>query len=479
MYNESIIPAKKGLTVLAGDTALHSRYDPAAEAAKYIDSLDLKPYKYFVLLEPGLGYLAASLKNKFPPSTVISLHCSSFFKSGTLSWNPSSGGTLDNFLEIVFSDADASDIKIIEWKPSINAYGKACLELASAAVECIRRINAGRKTVRAFGKRWVKNAINNISLLNRIIKIKQGSMPVLVCAAGPSLGDSINYITAWKNSPSPPFIIAVSSAAPALLYNGITPDSIITTDGGSWANFHLYECFRHCGNNAAVKPVIASSLTAILPSQINDFPALIIRDGSIWQDVLLQAAGILQYSPGFPQRGTVSASALDTAYFLSNGEIYICGMDLSHRDLLTHTRPHAFEKIPEQKQCRKNPYYSQIFEREETIRSSGSHDIYAAWFTSHLASFPRLHTLGESKYGIPSGKPPKNKPVEKVQFTVHGINNKLSKIHCIEVLQNAMDNSPVAEKLGRELAELLLPGKPAESIKTSEIKKALMELTDG
>ena len=479
LNNESIIPAKTGYTVLSGDKVLHSRYDPAAEAEKYIDSLDLKPFKYFILLEPGLGYLADSLKNRFPQSMIISLHCSSFFKNRDFSWNPSFSETLEDFLEHILSDADASEIKIIDWKPSINIYGKSCLDLALKTVECVKRISAGRKTVKVFGKRWIKNAIKNISMLKNIVIIKPSTMPVLVCAAGPSLNDSITNITNWKNSWTLPVILSVSSASTALLYNGIMPNSIVTTDGGAWANFHLFEYFRSYKNTLDEKPVIASALIAALPSQAKDYPVQIIRDGSLWQDLLLKAAGILQYSFVFPQRGTVSVSALDMAFFLSKGEIYICGMDLSHQDLLTHVRPYAFEKFLEQKQSRKKPLYSQIFEREDIIRSSGSHDIYASWFKSHLSLFPRLYAFGESKYGIPAGKPDSNK-TKNILCKKKCVINSINKKRAVYVLNNALDDPLTKDQLGKELAELLFGEKPAENKNcTNELKKILLELADG
>ena len=493
-FNENLIQAKKGFTVQVGELTLHSRYDPAAEAEKYIDSLLLKTYKYFILLEPGLNYLAYSLKEKFPGSIIISLHCSSFydkqnsylkntissfFSAQELFWTPASIEPLEDFLERELFDVDAADIKLIDWKPSVNAYGKVCLDLTSVTVECIRRISAGRKTVRNFGKRWFKNALSNMELVKNNVIIQKGSMQVLVCAAGPSLEGSLGEIGTWKKSNTPPFIIAVSSAVPALLYHGIKPDIIITTDGGSWAGFHLIECFRQCEKTSGEKPVIAAALTAALPSQAGNYPVVFLGDGSLWQDFLLKAAKLATLA--FPQRGTVSVSALDLAFYITSGNVYICGMDLSHRDLLTHARPYAFEVFPEQKQYRKTPLYSQVFERENMIRRSGSHGIYASWFTSHRSLFSdRLYIVGESQFGIPSGKPAADDSGTKVQFTVQNVNNKNTKKGFINVLCNSLKNPLIKDQLCKELGELLLPDLlPEDRIFTDEIRKALLELIDG
>jgi hypothetical protein len=467
---EFLVNAKNGYTILAEKTALHSRYDPESEAEKFIDTLYLAPYKIFILLEPGLNYLSSVLIKKYPFSKIISLHCSSFFnkenlllkkisiefsKKNNFTWNPSSDETLEDFLEKALAGADAADIKLIEWKPSINIYGKSCFDLTSRTVECIRCINAGRKTVSIFGKRWLKNALHNLEFLQNTITAAPGSKQIIVCAAGPGLEDSIDKIKELKKREYPPLIISVSSAGTALINKGIIPDIIITSDGGSWARFHLTECFRQYIKLINKKPVIVSSLTAMLPSQIKNDPVMIIRDGSLWQDLLLQTAGI--FSPAFPQRGTVSISALDLAFYLSKGNIYASGFDFAHRDLLTHARPYAFEKILEQQQCRKNPVYSQLFKREEMIRNSGSHNIYESWFTNHLCLFPdRLFFLGKSKFGIPHGDPFQDIKNKNINYL---INNKkaVNKEYLIEILINALENPQTKNQIGKELGELLLP----------------------
>ncbi|MCL1929046.1 MAG: DUF115 domain-containing protein [Treponema sp.] len=477
-FNEKLIIAKNDFTVKVGEITIHSIYNPKAEAEKYIDSLNLKPYKYFILIEPGLNYLAFSLKNKFSASQIISLHCSSFFSDNELSWNPASAETLEDFLERLLFNTDASEVKLIDWKPSVNAYGKACLDLISVTVELIKRVSAGRKTIQNFGKRWFKNALNNMELINNTVFVKTGSMQILVCASGPSLEDSINDIFLWKKKSPSLFIIAVSSAAPVLLFNGIKPDIVITTDGGSWAGFHLIEFIRHCKYNIGERPYISAALTANLPSHIDNYPVIVLRDGSLWQNILLQQAGY--FSLEFPQRGTVSVSALDFAFYLTTGNVYICGMDFSHRDLLTHARPYAFEKISEQKQNRKNPLYSQFFERQNMIHHSGSHNIYASWFSTHLSSFDvRLYSVGKSIFKLPAGKPFLDDSGTRMHFAIQNKKKKTTKKDCIDILFNSIKNPLMTKQLEKELGELLLPDMlPESSNYSDEIVKVLLELSD-
>jgi hypothetical protein len=479
---ERLVPAKNGYTVYAGNTALHSQYNPRLEAEKYAASLDLeKPFRYFILIEPGLGYLGSVLRRQFPQSTVITLHCSAFFadkKLGELcgepednssgsSWNPLSTEGLEAFLERTITGAGASAIRLIEWRPSVNAYGKACLELAGRTVECVRRINAGAVTVRNFGRRWLKNALRNLALFLRPVEVQKGTGAVVICAAGPGLEDALDRIARWKRSSPSLLVIAVSSAAPALLYRGIPPDVVAATDGGGWALFHLYESLRsYNGLPSGDEAILAAGLSAALPSQAGTTPVLAMGDGTLWQELLLVSRKLPFLR--FPQRGTVSASALDLALALSTGNVYLAGLDLAHRDLKTHVRPHAFETLMDRSSCRFRPLYSQAFEREGIISASGSQGIYASWFKTYLCSFPkRIFTLGGgTELGIPfcpelpGGSGTEKTPSFRSRTERTG---NYTTAQGVSILLKALDDPLMSGPLSKELGELLVPGIPAEN----------------
>lgn len=491
---ERLVPAKNGYTVYAGDTALHSRYNPRLEAEKYAASLKLENvYRYFILMEPGLDYLGSVLRRQFPRAAVITLHCSAFFAdkklrslcggegeggSSGLSWNPLCGEGLEAFLERTVT-ADARTIRLIEWRPSVHAYGKAYLDLAGRTVECVRRINAGAVTVRNFGRRWLKNALRNLPLFLRPVKVRRGTGAVVVCAAGPSLEDSLDLIIRWRaSSPSLP-VIAVSSAVPALLHRGITPDLVIATDGGGWALFHLYGSFR--SDEGGAQFVLTAGLSAALPSQTEKSRVLILCDGTFWQELLL---GSRYPFLRLPQRGTVSASALDLALSVSTGNVYLAGLDLTHRDLRTHARPYTFETAMDRSSCRFKPFYSRAFEREGILRSSGSQDIYAAWFKTCLDSFPkRIFTLGGGRDlgippcpGIPAPAETEGEPPVFIPFPATGAEPRQG----VPVLLEALNDPRLAARLSKELGELLIPGVPVESGGFSDtLRNELLDLRYG
>jgi hypothetical protein len=496
---ESLLPTRSGsYTVCCDGMALHSRYDPAQEAEKYLASLGLageSHYRFFILIEPGLGYLIPLLQKNHPRTKIIVLHCSGFYasqaarealapgieKARVSEWIPGDG-ELSDFLEGEIPDTEAGDIKLIEWRPSFTAYGKKCLDILSAAAAFLKRMDANTRTVRGFGRRWLRNSLRNLDIIRRTAGVVRGNSPIVVCAAGPSLEDSLPLIAEWQKFPSPPLIFAVSSSVSALYGAGIEPDMVISTDGGAWASLHLFACVRKVGDTLTDNgglprkmPVIASGLSAALPSQLEDIPLLLFCDG-LWQQFLLRSLGIPFLN--FPMRGTVSAAALDLALYISGGPIFIAGLDLGCRDIVTHARPYAFDRLWEEGAGRCTPFYTQQFVRAFMIEHSGNHEVYASWFKEQLGKYPRrLYALGPNQRDqqkipaldvpqIPPGLLPRQRgdscdilqPKEPSSLVLESGLPGMGKNRAITLLTGALNDPLLGSQLQKELGELLFPG---------------------
>ncbi|MDR0998742.1 MAG: DUF115 domain-containing protein, partial [Treponema sp.] len=338
---------------------LHSRYNPQAEAERYIDALALpQGIRYFILVEPGLGYTIPVLARRFPGARILALHAEdprlsgpAYQGTGSSVWSPESGVGLEEFLEREIPDTPASALRILEWRPSLNYYGERYLKILSAAAEFVKRSDANSRTVRNFGKRWFRNFLRNLRLLGNFPAFERLSLPALITGAGPSREEAIPQIRRLREEGC--FIIAPSSSVMALAAGGLVPDLILSTDGGGWALLHLYECLR------GAAPVIAASLGAALPSQCGGLPLLPLSDGSLWQRLVLETLGTPRLA--LPQRGTVTASALDLAFALGAKEACLAGMDLGIRDIRSHARPYSFDRLLAGQACRFRPEYSQAF----------------------------------------------------------------------------------------------------------------------
>jgi hypothetical protein len=390
-------------------SALHSRYNPHREAERYLSALSLPPQTCcFILIEPGQGYMIPILAERFPAARIIALHAEAAAGGNTpppdqnlskaAQWYPGGPLSAEEFLDrelnnFVFGNVES--IKIIEWQPSREFYGERYVALLAAAAAAIRRFDAERRTLKAFGRRWFRNFFKNLRLLRCFPLYRPLSLPVIVIGAGPSLEESLPLIGELIKQQSC-FIIASSSSVMALRRRNIAPDLVLSTDGGGWALLHLYELFRWTsGGRISPAMGIAASFFASLPSQCADLPLLGISDGSQWQTTILRGLDIPHTI--LPQRGTVTATALDLAFAISRGKVCLAGMDLDTKDIRTHARPYSFDRLWQEKASRINGEYGQHFFRQNSIAGGGSHKVYAEWFSAQLAGYPnRLCTLGDN-----------------------------------------------------------------------------------
>jgi len=486
---------------LSEDAAgLHSRYQPQLEADRYIKALDLRgDTDYFILIEPGLGYLIPALRQFRPESSIVVLHADNYFRvtadryPDVPVWFPDSGTGVQEFLEKTIPE-DAS-ARIIEWRPSLRIFGDKCLELVRESTEFIKRSEASRRTGAAFGKRWVRNFFRNLALVHQSIRYRTMDMPIVITGSGPSLEAALPQILAAREGV---FILAASSSLPALAAGGITPDMAISTDGGAWALLHLHACFR-MATPPARPLMLAYSLSAALPSQCAALPLLPLNDGTMWQSMALRSLGIP--SAFVPQRGTVTASALELALVLSSGSIFLAGMDLAIPDIRSHARPYGFDHLFYGAASRLRPVYSQHFTRSREIKAGGSHDVYAAWFKNKIASWPaRIFSLGGNHTVFESGLGKVQEEFFTTEYTeLHGgkddcrIKTPCSSVYSVvnnnfkimtlnssaeercgqaaEILIAALGNPQYAAALSGELAPLLFPSNP--TVPLDDIAEAL------
>ena len=482
--------------------SLHSRYNPQAEAERYVNKLSLsEKTRYYILIEPGLGYIVEPLKKKAPEAKIISLHVEkpanyqssaeaaalSDYSDGISIWYPETGITLLKFLEEKIPESEALKIQILEWRPALAVYGKAYLTLVEEAAYFIKCSCANVRTVAAFGARWFRNFFKNLDFLKEALYPTQGfplSLPLLVTGAGPGLEGVIPKIKE-EHCKRRIFILAASSSLMALEAQGIIPDMVISTDGSLWARFHLYGLFR--GRNGKV--CLAASLTATLPSQCGSLPVLVISDGSLWQKLVLE--GLKIPFVALPQRGTVTATALDLAFSLTGQKLFISGMDLVNQDIRSHARPYSFDRFVFESSGRMNPQYSQTYKRSSLLKTGGSYGVYASWFEKQLPLYPRhLYPIGNNNpvFGPPETgnfegllipeqakgnnvntkagdeKLPENFKTVKLNF-----NGRPSE-KAFHILERALNDPAYKTELGQELSSQLLPNQktatPGDLIET-------------
>jgi len=408
------------------------------------------------------------LREKFKDSKIIVLHVDKRFPEEEVPALYSiESAQVQAFLERELPEIDASMIKIIEWRPSMNYYKEKYVKLLSQTVEFIKRSEAEKRTTAAFGRRWIGNFFKNLKIINRTVLYKTADIPVIVTGSGPSLETAMPVIKKIQDNC---IIIAASSSIMALFKNGISAGIVIATDGGSWALRHIYPLFR-----TGMDSYLAVNLCAALPSQCGGKPFLILNDGSLWQNVILHELELP--SVIIPQRGTVTASAVELALALTSGGVFLAGTDLSVKDIRTHVRPYSFDYMFSCSADRFSPFYSKSFFRSVLMRDGGSMDIYAAWFKNQLTLWPkRIFSLAGGNDVFENAVPyeQKNKKESGLfkPVNVKGDPDKFCE-RALSALRYAMKNPEYALNIKLELSPLLFPGK--KDVTEKELETALLE----
>jgi hypothetical protein len=383
---------------------------------------------------------------------------------------------VQDFLEREVPETDAVNIKIIEWRPSMNFYRQAYVSLFSFAVDFIKRMDAGKRTTVVFGKKWVGNFFRNLGNVQKIILYKPMDAPVIITGSGPGLEKAMPAI---QKKQEECLIIAASSSVMALSHYGIRADIVMSTDGGGWALRHIYPFFRRSDNGVYNSAFFAVNLCAALPSQCGGIPMLIMNDGSFWQSIILHELSLP--SVIIQQKGTVTACAAELALELTSGNIFLAGMDLSVRDIRSHVRPYAFDHLLFDCASRLKPVYSQSFMRSNQIQEGGSLDIYAAWFKKQLASWPkRIFSLGHNE--VFENAPCEVKTAGKNTsgyFKAENTKDDPSNFRkrSAAALIAALKNGEYAANLKKELTTLLFPGE--KDITEQQIETAINEAAYG
>lgn len=478
--------------------ALHSRYNPVAEAERYINSLLLRDEATcFILIEPGLGYLIPFLRQKRPDARLIMLHAAApddalVPEAASIpAWSPEDDEPLQRFLENEVTVGSAG-IQVIEWRPALAVYGERYRGLLQETVEFIRGLDAGEQTLRQFGKRWFSNFFRNLRLLTRYAYLRSTlHAPVIVTGAGPSLESALSLIREQK-AQSPTLILAASSSTPSLLSVGLTPDFVISTDGGAWAQCHLYECLRDSiRTHTRASFILAVSMSAALPSQCAEVPLLLMSDKSQWQSLILRGLGLPFVS--LPQRGTVTASALDLAFCLTSSDVVISGTDLAVNDIRIHARPYSFERLLEEKASRFLPLYTQYFTRSRATVEGKSHEVYAAWFKAHIDSYSgRLYSLGKNSQVFSNAPAWTTRDrARKASAAQNAARNvweiaRFSRPEPVKagvslLLKTLSSDAAIGATIKRELVPLLFPDRPGnapwDTVSSSELTDAIRTLS--
>ena len=330
--------------------------------------------QYVVVTEPALSYCAQFFRKRFPAAVLVAVRYAPDFAEADKGW------------DIVF-DAGRSEVRLSDvlfdrlgeeglcsalfasWQPSARAFPE---KDAAVWQEIKYAVDKGRDvlfTRSCFASRWIANAFFICKHMERARRIVKGSSPVVVAASGPSLKSALPYLAEFRPSY---FLIAASSALSVLTAYGIIPDVCIATDGGFYAKAHLSPLLRFPHIPLALAEEASCSGDILSTSGI-----IPLSYGDGFAASLFAACGIP--SMKIERNGTVSGSALDFARSITDGSVFLCGLDMAPASGLQHARPNALE---EREAASYIKTYPNETKNSASRFASGALELYRKWFRS-------------------------------------------------------------------------------------------------
>lgn len=376
------MPARNGAETCACDgKLLHSKYDPQTEAGRFADSLraDFSP-ACVAVVGPALSYCAGPLRRRFPNARLVAIRlCGGFKKTDSL-WDraiPADERLPDALFDALGEETLCATL-FADWPPARNALADEQGAAWAAIRDAVNKARSVLATREHFSARWLTNAAKFASSVGRTarISVRDRRTPVVVAASGPSLAPLLPTLARERGRF---FLVAVSSALPPLARAKIAPDIALSTDGGWWAKAHLSRLPE--GIPLAIPP------EAAVPARLfgGSVVPLCYDDGAEFERRLLERLGIKALAAR--RNGTVSGTALELALSLTDGDVFLAGLDQEGAEGHQHAQPNALEQMNSAGDTRLATAETRT--TASRFGSEGALAIYRGWFASRPGSVTR------------------------------------------------------------------------------------------
>lgn len=363
---------------------LHSTYNPYKEAERFCAAIQGTP-KIIVITEPGESYIAPILRLQFPDAKLIAIrYTDTYFLQSDILWDAvwrPVHGNLDFFIIHTIPDEFLCVSIFLPWKPAELIWKETAdfvWKTIAGSVKIIQSIIATRIF---FGQRWLKNITDNFLFAKHPVNFEFKNTDSVFAASGGSLE---TFLKQEKHIVNGHFILAASSAMPALIAYGISPALCISTDGGFWAAEHLKRIPEHI-------PVCFPPEAKIPHTVLKNNPCVFLTYNSLTETLFFTDFKITPKKA--VRNGTVSGTGIDLLLDYTKGSIYAAGLDLEGSQGFPHTQPHESLKAKEHILSKVNPVSHCAAVSNFDTRSL---EVYAKWFSQIPAQRAyRIFRLGK------------------------------------------------------------------------------------
>ncbi|MDH5680127.1 MAG: DUF115 domain-containing protein [Spirochaetota bacterium] len=324
------------------DIYIHSKYDPAKEGENLIRDILWENKKCIVIYGMGLAYHVEALIRQKHELKIIIIEKSpeilsllkktnrdKLFHSVRLYLGDLNG--LEPWLFQAIEEYEADSVLQFQHKVSVSLDPDYYNLAGKIVANCIKYKLQSYITTLGFSRRWHENILKNLRAIDRCHRIsKKSDLPVFIIGSGPSLDQHIKELSSLNNKG---LVIAIAPVYQRLLDAGVEVHYLITVDGGIANLRHfLPEDKRHANT------VLITTLSAC-PAAIRLWEGEILL---INQSLSLEKR-ILEHCPEVPMRGNVALAAFSVAQHLSDGAIYLIGLDFAFSRGLYHFKGNRLE----------------------------------------------------------------------------------------------------------------------------------------
>jgi hypothetical protein len=236
----------------SGTAYIHSKYDPVAEAERFIGQYkDIDRYKHVFFYGLGLGYHVEEFCRKWPDKRYMLYEPEPSILLGLLNKRELKKLPLNNCEGIHFG-SHKEDIEpvLLQYVNKINGevllivlpsyervFGSSIKSFREIFSDVVMLTRATLKVNTNFQKLWTTNSIRNFREVlssSNILQDKErffAGKPAIIAAAGPSLEDELENLRYIKEK-GLAYIFSVGSAVKTLIANGIVPHAVCIYDPG-------------------------------------------------------------------------------------------------------------------------------------------------------------------------------------------------------------------------------------------------------
>ena len=343
-----LIPSRNGeLNIQYCGKTLYSRYNPSGSAEKLAGSIILKSRTIYLIPSPLLGYGLLSILNILPEDSIlVGIEINQEIMAVTAPYihrfqdqKRCQIYRLDDSLSLykVFNsinDGSYRSCRLLPLNSGYQLHKNKYDSLFSSLEHFLQNYWRNRLTSVKLGKLWIKNLLTNLSdSEGRGINQFKTNKAVILTGAGESLEKTIQLINESRNDF---FILAVDTAIQTLVRSGIYPDGVVNLE----AQFHNLKDFYSLSGQEVRQFADMTAYPASLRSFKGDRYYFSSRFGTCALVDRLTKSELL--APEIPALGSVGVTALYVAGEITDGPIFMSGLDFSYLPGKSHAKESPF-----------------------------------------------------------------------------------------------------------------------------------------